>query len=271
MKKLLVGSVISVFIFFFASCVDEQIVIPTTPPQGKILIDSNPRNASILFLGTASGKFTPDSIMNIESGTYDITLMLEGYRDTTFNVTVLNNYKTTKFIKLLPVRLSGTISVNSEPAGAQIFLSGTSTGKITPDSLPDLTPGIYSITLKLNGYKDSTFSANVVNGNRTPINIILNDTLPEPDVNVTYRSIQFNQRLFSFVFNQDIYIERIVSKAPLSDSTTTNEFQNELIMQGEEVVLAFQYVPGTWNFTIYGKKAGGDIREFIITKQIFVL
>jgi PEGA domain len=55
---------------------------------------------------------------------------------------------------------SGTIIVESEPTGAQIFLDNTSssTGKVTNDSLTNVTFGDHFITLKLNGYRDTTVS-----------------------------------------------------------------------------------------------------------------
>lgn len=57
---------------------------------------------------------------------------------------------------------TGTLAVQSTPAGAQIWVNGTNTGKVTPDSVKNLAAGTYTLTLKLDGYKDTT---------RTNINI----------------------------------------------------------------------------------------------------
>ncbi len=58
----------------------------------------------------------------------------------------------------------GTIFLDSTPPGASIFLGDTFTGKITPNQLPDLDPGDYTVKLKLPGYADTAFVVNLVPG-----------------------------------------------------------------------------------------------------------
>jgi hypothetical protein len=50
---------------------------------------------------------------------------------------------------------TGTLVVQSTPTGAQIWVDGTNTGKVTPDSIKNLSAGAHSLTLKLDGYKDT--------------------------------------------------------------------------------------------------------------------
>jgi len=50
---------------------------------------------------------------------------------------------------------TGTLIVQSTPTGAQIWVDGTNTGKVTPDSVKNLSAGTHSLTLKLDGYKDT--------------------------------------------------------------------------------------------------------------------
>ena len=50
---------------------------------------------------------------------------------------------------------TGTLVVQSTPTGAQIWVDGTNTGKVTPDSIKNLSAGTHSLTLKLDGYKDT--------------------------------------------------------------------------------------------------------------------
>lgn len=52
----------------------------------------------------------------------------------------------------------GSVLLVSVPAGAQIWLTGSNTGKVTPDSLSNLTIADYTVTLKLAGYYDTTFT-----------------------------------------------------------------------------------------------------------------
>lgn len=71
---------------------------------------------------------------------------------------------------------TGFASISSSPDGAQIFLNGNNSGKVTPDSI-ELDPGTYTITLKLSEYFDTTFSVNVVVNQVTEKNITLNTSL----------------------------------------------------------------------------------------------
>jgi hypothetical protein len=71
----------------------------------------------------------------------------------------------------------GSIYLTSIPAGAAIWLNGTNQSKVTPDSVTNLDAGTFQITLKLSGYKDTTFSVNVTAGVKTPKNVVLTSSL----------------------------------------------------------------------------------------------
>ena len=63
---------------------------------------------------------------------------------------------------------TGSVLIQSNPAGAKIFLDGVDQGKITPDTLKNLTAdNVYQVTLKLDGYYDSTFTTTKVIANTT--------------------------------------------------------------------------------------------------------
>ena len=69
---------------------------------------------------------------------------------------------------------TGTLFVQSTPAGAQIWVDGTNTGKVTPDSVKTLSAGTHSLTLKLDGYKDSIQTGiTITAGSTTTRNITL--------------------------------------------------------------------------------------------------
>lgn len=61
----------------------------------------------------------------------------------------------------------GSFYITSAPDGAQIWLSGQNTNKVTPDSVTGLGPNDYDVTLKLNGYMDTTFTVTVVANQQT--------------------------------------------------------------------------------------------------------
>jgi hypothetical protein len=61
-----------------------------------------------------------------------------------------------------PTITTGSIIIESEPAGAQIFLDGSSSSSgVTNDTLTGIDFGSHSITLKLDGYRDTTVSVSI--------------------------------------------------------------------------------------------------------------
>lgn len=61
---------------------------------------------------------------------------------------------------------AGYIYIDSRPGGARIFLDGKDTRRITPDSLNYLPSGNYKFTLKKELFRDTTFSYDIVDGER---------------------------------------------------------------------------------------------------------
>lgn len=150
-------------------------------PLGNIFLSSTPAGASIFLDNVNSSKMTPDTLKNISSGDHTIKLTLAGYFDTTFTVTVPNAHQTVSqsiTLEALPV---GNLFISSIPGGAAIFLNGSSSGKVTPDSLKNITTGNHTIKLTLSGYYDSTFTVTVTDDQTTDYGITLN-TVPKVPV-----------------------------------------------------------------------------------------
>jgi hypothetical protein len=66
-----------------------------------------------------------------------------------------------------PGTTTGGILLQSTPAGASIFVNNSNTNKTTPDSVTGLTAGNHSVTLRLTGYEDTTFTVQVTAGRLT--------------------------------------------------------------------------------------------------------
>ncbi|MBS4034107.1 MAG: PEGA domain-containing protein [Ignavibacterium sp.] len=62
----------------------------------------------------------------------------------------------------------GNIFVSSVPSGAQIWINGVNSNKVTPDTVLNLDPAVYNVTLKLQDYNDTTFAVSV-SGNQTSV------------------------------------------------------------------------------------------------------
>jgi hypothetical protein len=68
----------------------------------------------------------------------------------------------------------GNIFLTSNPAGAQIWMGGVNTFKVTPDTIKDLDEGAHNVTLKLQEYRDTVFAVNVIGGQTsTGISVLL--------------------------------------------------------------------------------------------------
>ena len=65
---------------------------------------------------------------------------------------------------ITPAATTGSIYVTSTPVGAQIWIDGTNSNKVTPDSVTSVSPGTHVVTLKLTNYKDATFNVAVTAG-----------------------------------------------------------------------------------------------------------
>ncbi len=77
-----------------------------------------------------------------------------------------------------PVSQKGSIYVTSSPSGAQIWVDGTNSNKVTPDSVTNINEGNHSVTLKLDGYRDTTLTnVNVVAGYQTAKNVVLSSDI----------------------------------------------------------------------------------------------
>lgn len=71
------------------------------------------------------------------------------------------------------VYTTGSLTVNSNPSGAQIFMGMTTpenTDQVTPYTFTDLAPRNYIVTLKLESYADYTETAAVTAGQTTTVN-----------------------------------------------------------------------------------------------------
>jgi len=97
MRLLISFFVLGLFLFFI-SCSEDN---PESPIEtGKLVVTSIPSGARIYVEGMNTGKNTPDTLINLEAGDYDLFLYLQYYDTAYFTVTIHNNLTTTKEITL---------------------------------------------------------------------------------------------------------------------------------------------------------------------------
>jgi hypothetical protein len=74
---------------------------------------------------------------------------------------------------------SGGLTVTSNPAGANVFLDNAFVG-ISPLTLPDVTAGTHTISMKLDGYQEYSVSTQVNSGAVSTVSAALTKVTPTP-------------------------------------------------------------------------------------------
>ena len=157
-------------------------LVPKEAVTGSISISSIPTNADIYIDESPQLDIngyqltTPATISGIDPGPHSVTLKLSGYEDYNTSEPINIVAEVTTFLSIAMLRspiIIGDISITSNPAGAEIWIDGSNTGKITPDTIKDASIGPHSFILKLSGYNNTTGDINVVEGEKSYIFAIL--------------------------------------------------------------------------------------------------
>lgn len=170
--------ILLVIFIAITSCDKDVSVTPPNPRiySGFINIQSYPEGAMIYLNGRISGKTSPDSIKWLEEDYYEVTLKKQYYRDTTFYVNVIEGERNYLFIDYTNNPLMrGYIECNTNPAGAELYIDDSLIAT-TPCVVDGLWPGIYSVLLKRDGYKNTPLSLVVMSNNGTEANITMIDS-----------------------------------------------------------------------------------------------
>ncbi len=157
-----------------------------TPDTGTIYATSLPQGASVYVDGVYYGP-APQLASGLSPGFHEVRLALAGFQDWVGQVQVFAG-QTTTVSQTLPaspttpptvVPGTGTLSVSSSPAGAQVYLDNVYMG-VTPLSLTSVSAGSHLVLLKLTGYADFEVTAQVSAGQTTPVTAILTPVTTQP-------------------------------------------------------------------------------------------
>ena len=124
---------------------------------GSINIESTPANARIYLDGENVG-ITPETITNLKPGKYKVEVKMDGYEVWHENVK-LDIGKHKALTATLQI-MKGSISIESEPANAKIFLDGKEFG-ITPAMRRHIDPGKHKVEVMMEGYEVWSKSVNL--------------------------------------------------------------------------------------------------------------
>ncbi len=145
---------------------------PIPAATGRLIVESNPRGASITLDGRSLGYTPYDG--QVPVGRHTVRLDLAGYQPYTTEVNVTPN-KTAKIdVKLNPIlSMEGEFNITSIPSNAEVFINGERKGKTTL-RVKKLKPGRYQVTIIKPGYETFVAYYEVFPGQTTNINISLN-------------------------------------------------------------------------------------------------
>ncbi|MFA5804643.1 MAG: PEGA domain-containing protein [Melioribacteraceae bacterium] len=96
MKKIIYS--LPFIIILFISCREGIVDFPDDSKTGTLFISSSPVGAEIFFESNKTGKVTPDSLIILQPGSYNLKLHLPGYPDENFSVNVQSGQR--KYINI---------------------------------------------------------------------------------------------------------------------------------------------------------------------------
>jgi hypothetical protein len=92
---------------------------------------------------------------------YKVTFSMPGYAPETRSIQVTSGARTPIDVKLNPVK--GFLTLAGTPSGAEVFINGRDTGKVTPIEFL-VEPGAQNVVLRKPGYLDASTELKLVAG-----------------------------------------------------------------------------------------------------------
>jgi len=152
----------------------ETFAYTLLPRKGSIAVTSKPTKAEVYLNGTLKGT-SPVVIPDVLIGSYTVETRFAGYAAATQSVTVTEG-QTAQADLTLASGLS--VTINSDPAGADIYVNGTQKGK-APQTL-SLTFGDHKIKLAgVAKYKDTEHTITVKQGGQTSYTLALQSEITD--------------------------------------------------------------------------------------------
>ncbi|HLK06993.1 MAG TPA: serine/threonine-protein kinase [Candidatus Angelobacter sp.] len=137
-------------------------VAPPTASEGQLIVSSMPMGATVEIEGRAGQQWkAPQTIPGLAAGTYKVSFNMPGYATETRTVQVSGGARTPIDVRMSAVK--GFVTVASKPAGAEIWINGKDTGKVTPIEFL-VEPGAQNIVVRKQGYLEASTDLKLVAG-----------------------------------------------------------------------------------------------------------
>ena len=141
-----------------AAPVSAPVAIP-----GQLTINSTPEGAEVHIDGRTDPSWvTPFNLPGLAPGQHSVTITRAGYSTESRNIDVASGSKSFLVVQLAQV--TAMVAASSEPSGAQLFIDGKDTGRVTPAQISVDKPGTHTFLVKKQGYLDETATASLQPG-----------------------------------------------------------------------------------------------------------
>lgn len=144
---------------------------------GSLYASSSPQGASLYVDGVYYGH-TPTTVGGFDQGNHNVRLQLGGYQDWTGSVYIAagSTASVSPTLTKIPSPTTGSISVTTNPSGAQVYVDGNYQGVTSPGGPVDvfnLVPGSHVLEISRAGYQDYRSTVSVSAGATTPVPVTL--------------------------------------------------------------------------------------------------
>ncbi len=130
------------------------------PGKGELIVRTEPGDAEIYIGGKASGRGEV-RLSGLSPGELEVKASRSGYGEDRKQVAVRSGGRTEVMLRL-PL-LTGSLSVKTEPSGAEVVINGQSRGR-TPLELMNMSPGSLKVRVSREGYESREETVSVVGG-----------------------------------------------------------------------------------------------------------
>jgi len=97
---------------------------------------------------------TPLTLSGVAAGQHTIVISKSGYINDSRSLTVTSGGRA--FVSTRLNQLTATLAISSSPVGANIYIDGKDTGKLTPAQVPVATAGTHVVLVRKSGYIDES-------------------------------------------------------------------------------------------------------------------
>ncbi|MFZ1281203.1 MAG: PEGA domain-containing protein [Ignavibacteriaceae bacterium] len=178
-KQILKSLSVLILLIVIISCDKEISRSPVEPEpiNGNLKVFSNPNGFLIYLNGRNSGSITPDSLLFLDSGNYQVTLKKKYFRDSTFSISLAEDQKINLEIDFTQnPAMRGKLNITSIPVGANIILNDSSLGLTTPQNIQALMPGEYDVKISFPQHRTASAISTVTSGTTSYFTKALVDT-----------------------------------------------------------------------------------------------